>query len=161
MRPFRSVSEIKSSICGLISLSGFIQGIALMTSGQVSSNASTISGMCDFDAGLRTNPSSTRMDEVALLCIALGDELHRISPAYHDLVMKSVSPLLGLRLGLLGYIRRLIQPSFVPPYSFQLTSGAYRRNRSRKSYSPSEVPLRREGQLSVLCFALLRDLKAA
>ena len=86
------MSAIKSSICGLISLSGFIQGIALITSGQVSSNASTISGVCVLDAGLSTKPSSTLMEEVALLCIIFGDELQRISTAYQDLVMKSVSP---------------------------------------------------------------------
>ena len=52
-----------------------------MTSGHVSSNASTISGMLFFVAGLSTRPSSTLIDEVARLCIILVDGPHRISTA--------------------------------------------------------------------------------
>ena len=60
------------------------------------------SAVCDLDAGLRTKASSTLIDEVALLCIIFGDELHRISSACQNLVKKSVSPLLERHLGLLG-----------------------------------------------------------
>ena len=95
------------------------------------------------------------MDEVALLCIIFTEGLRRISPAYQDLVMKSVSPLLWLRLGLLDWFRTLIRPSFGPQYSIQLTLVAYRRSKSKKSDFLSAGRLRLEGRLSALYSDLL------
>ena len=87
--PLRSVSSIKSRICGLASLSGFIHGIALITSGQVSSKASMISETWDIDAGLRTSPSSIWIDDVALLDMFLWGWLRRISPAVVTLWLRT------------------------------------------------------------------------
>jgi hypothetical protein len=44
-----------------------IHGIALLTSGHVSSKASNNFEQNDTDAGLRINPSSTMIDDVARL----------------------------------------------------------------------------------------------